>query len=213
MAYAWPFPESRVTSEFGPRGGIQTGAGATAGHHDGRDFRATRGEAIPAIGDGTVEYVGKDQYGGWYVRIGHGGGLQSYYWHLSRFDVQAGQRITRGQPVGGAGDTGLATGVHLHLELRVNGKPVDPRSIINGGTASGGVAITEGDETMKLYTGNLADKGHAGKIYLFGPKGKVHIGSPAELRLVQRYLREINAGPMLEVEVDIVISRYTSQVS
>ncbi len=89
--------------------------------------------------------------------------------------------------------------------LRPKNPPKNPTNPTNPETELG-------EDAMKIYLGALADGSHAGKVWLFGPRGKVHIGSPAEVRLLQRYLREIDAGPLLEVEVDIAVNRYISKV-
>ncbi len=127
MSLQWPLSLDRLTSDFGPRAAVP---GVTAAsHHDGMDFAAREGDPVPAAGPGTVTRAQRDQFGGMYVCVDHGGGLTSWYWHLSTFAVTVGQRVTVGQIVGGAGATGLASGVHLHYETRVNGRPVNPRTV------------------------------------------------------------------------------------
>ena len=79
--------------------------------------------------DGTVNYAGRHGGHGNFIRISHGGGLQSGYAHLSRFAVSSGQRVRRGQVVGYAGSTGLSTGPHLHYELYRGGRTIDPMSV------------------------------------------------------------------------------------
>ncbi|MCC6687118.1 MAG: peptidoglycan DD-metalloendopeptidase family protein [Fimbriimonadaceae bacterium] len=96
--------------------------------HAGVDFGAGTGTRIVAAGSGTVISAG---YRGGYgnaVVIDHGGGVSTLYGHCSRIYVSAGQRVTRGQQIAAVGSTGLATGPHLHFEVRVNGRPVNPMS-------------------------------------------------------------------------------------
>ncbi|WP_172799896.1 M23 family metallopeptidase [Croceicoccus bisphenolivorans] len=97
--------------------------------HAGVDFRARTGQPIYAVTDGTVNYASRKGGFGNFVRINHGGGLQSGYAHLSRFAVSSGQRVKRGQVIGYAGSTGLSTGPHLHYELYRGGKTIDPLSV------------------------------------------------------------------------------------
>lgn len=116
-------------ADFGPR---KTGKG----WHDGVDY-GNYFRFIRAIDAGTVTRVqnwnGKSsmQHGN-RVWIDHGGGVESSYSHLAWVDVKPGQRVEAGQALGTMGATGFVTGVHLHLEIRVNGTLVDPRSFIRG---------------------------------------------------------------------------------
>lgn len=94
--------------------------------HAGIDFGAKRGTPIQAAAEGVVILsTYSDGYGNQVV-IDHGGGISTLYGHCSRILVSAGQRITRGQTIALVGSTGLATGPHLHWEVRVNGRPVNP---------------------------------------------------------------------------------------
>lgn len=97
--------------------------------HKGVDFRARTGSPIYAVTDGTVSYAGRNGGYGNFIKVNHGGGLQSGYAHLSRFAVSRGQRVRRGQVIGYAGSTGLSTGPHLHYELYRNGRNIDPLSV------------------------------------------------------------------------------------
>lgn len=97
--------------------------------HRGVDFRARTGSPIYAVTDGTVSMSGRNGGHGNYVRVNHGGGLQSGYSHMSRIAVSRGQSVRRGQVIGYAGSTGLSTGPHLHYELFRNGRNIDPLSV------------------------------------------------------------------------------------
>lgn len=94
--------------------------------HAGIDFGARQGTPIHASADGIVIAATYTQGYGNMVIIDHGGGISTLYGHCSRISVGGGQRVKRGDVVGAVGSTGLATGPHLHFEVRVNGRPVNP---------------------------------------------------------------------------------------
>lgn len=118
----WPI-NGRLYSYFGKREDPFTGNGA---FHTGVDIPAPKGEPVRAAGDGVV--VRAEWWGsyGRLVIIDHGAGITTYYGHLSRIDVIAGQEIRRGQVIGAVGGTGRVTGTHLHYEVRQGGNPVNP---------------------------------------------------------------------------------------
>jgi murein DD-endopeptidase MepM/ murein hydrolase activator NlpD len=97
--------------------------------HAGIDIAAAWGSPIYAVTDGVVSYAGWHGGHGNYVRLAHGGGIDTGYGHMSRFAVAVGTHVARGQVIGYVGATGLATGPHLHYELFRGGQPVDPLSI------------------------------------------------------------------------------------
>jgi murein DD-endopeptidase MepM/ murein hydrolase activator NlpD len=99
--------------------------------HTGIDWAATPGTPILASGTGVIEEVGpKGQYGN-YIRIRHANGYQTAYAHMSRFaqGVREGVKVRQGQVIGFVGNTGFSTGPHLHYEVLVNNRFVDPLSI------------------------------------------------------------------------------------
>jgi len=97
--------------------------------HTGLDIAAVRGTPIRAAQGGTVNYSGRNRGYGNYVRISHGGGIQTAYAHMSRIVASNGSRVSQGQIIGYVGSTGMSTGPHLHYELIRNGNKVDPRSV------------------------------------------------------------------------------------
>ncbi len=118
----WPV-EGRLLSSFGGRTDPFSGEGAI---HTGVDLTAPAGTPVHASADGIVIFA---EWGGGYgrlVKVDHGNGLQTFYGHLSRFDVVAGQEIRRGDIVGLSGGSGRATSPHLHYEVRMGGTPVNP---------------------------------------------------------------------------------------
>jgi murein DD-endopeptidase MepM/ murein hydrolase activator NlpD len=94
--------------------------------HNGIDFGAKYGAPIHAAASGVVISASYGRGFGNHVIIDHGGGVTTLYAHCSRMNVRAGQRVTRGQTIGAVGSTGLSTGPHLHWEVRINGRPVNP---------------------------------------------------------------------------------------
>lgn len=99
--------------------------------HKGVDWAAPRGTPLMAAGDGTIVEAGwKSGYGRW-IKIRHANGYESGYAHQQKFapGIAKGVRVTQGQVIGYVGTTGLSTGPHLHYELRVNGRLVDPMRI------------------------------------------------------------------------------------
>ncbi len=94
--------------------------------HLGVDLASTAQAPVPAANSGVVAFVGPLGIYGQTVLVDHGLGLFSMYGHLSAVDVSAGERVTRGQPLGRTGSTGLAAGDHLHFSLIVHHRFVDP---------------------------------------------------------------------------------------
>lgn len=119
---SWPVTGT-ITSPFGWR---PNPFGGAPEFHQGLDIAAPMGTTVTAAADGTV--IMAQWYGGYgnYILIDHGGGLSTGYGHLSAIYVAVNQRVKRGQAIGAVGSTGQSTGPHLHFEVRINGKPVDP---------------------------------------------------------------------------------------
>ena len=99
--------------------------------HTGVDWAAPAGTPILAAGDGTVEQVGRQGGYGNYVRIRHANGFTTAYGHMSRYapGMEAGIKVKQGQMIGFVGSTGMSTGPHLHYEVLVNNKFVNPMTI------------------------------------------------------------------------------------
>jgi murein DD-endopeptidase MepM/ murein hydrolase activator NlpD len=98
--------------------------------HTGVDIGASTGTPIHAAGDGVVVSAGTMGGYGNATVIDHGNGLATLYGHQSKIDVSAGQHVTRGQVIGKVGCTGTCLGAHLHFEVRINGRPVNPAPYI-----------------------------------------------------------------------------------
>lgn len=120
--FSWPVTGT-ITSPFGWR---TNPLGGGPEFHQGLDIAAPMGTAVTAAAAGTV--IMAQWYGGYgnYVLIDHGGGYSTGYGHLSAMYVSSGQSVARGQAIGAVGSTGQSTGPHLHFEVRIAGKPVDP---------------------------------------------------------------------------------------
>jgi murein DD-endopeptidase MepM/ murein hydrolase activator NlpD len=99
--------------------------------HTGIDWAAPNGTPIYASGNGTIEKAGWESGYGKYVRLRHTNGYETAYGHMSAFarGIQPGVRVRQGQVIGYVGSTGLSTGAHLHYEIMVNGRFVDPMRI------------------------------------------------------------------------------------
>jgi murein DD-endopeptidase MepM/ murein hydrolase activator NlpD len=116
--------EGPITSKFGTQRSYN--GGPAQSYHEGIDYDAPPGAAVLAANDGQVALAEPLTVRGNAVIIDHGLGIHSGYYHLSEIKVQEGQQVKKGDIVGKLGDTGLATGPHLHWEIRVHGINVDP---------------------------------------------------------------------------------------
>ena len=112
-----------MTSNFGYRSDPFTGHGAM---HSGIDFRGFYGQPILAAAAGRVSFAGTRSGYGNCIEISHGNGLMTRYAHLSKIGVRPGQRIAKGVRIGGMGSTGRSTGTHLHFEVRLNDRAINP---------------------------------------------------------------------------------------
>lgn len=107
----------RLTSGFGSRWGRM---------HRGTDFAGPQGTPIYATADGVISHAGWQGAYGRLVTIEHQFGIETRYAHMSRIRVKSGQRVSRGDRIGDMGTTGRSTGTHLHYEIRLDGKAIDP---------------------------------------------------------------------------------------
>ncbi|MEU5900543.1 peptidoglycan DD-metalloendopeptidase family protein [Streptomyces venezuelae] len=125
-----------VNAKYGTRFGVR-GSMWSSGRHTGLDFPAATGTPIRAVSDGTVSQVASGGPYGKHVAINHGGGLSSFYAHMSAILTKLHKHVNRGTTIGEVGATGNTTGPHLHLEARRNGRPVDPMPFLTGGGGKG----------------------------------------------------------------------------
>ncbi len=123
-----PIDGARISSGFGMRRHPILGYSKM---HKGMDFSAPTGTPIYAAGNGTVEYAGRFSSFGNYIRVKHNGQLKTAYAHLHKIKsgVRVGSRVKQGQIIGYVGTTGRSTGPHLHYEVMVHNKQVNPKSV------------------------------------------------------------------------------------
>lgn len=116
-----------ISSGFGYRRDPFTGRAAM---HNGLDFRGPIGAPIHAAADGRISFVGTKAGYGKVVEVTHGNGMMTRYAHMSRWDARVGQDVSAGDVIGRIGNTGRSTGPHLHFEVHINGRPVNPRPFL-----------------------------------------------------------------------------------
>jgi murein DD-endopeptidase MepM/ murein hydrolase activator NlpD len=122
-ALSFAVPAGSITSSYGWRRDPFTGQ---AKFHKGIDVRAAYGQDIQSAGAGRVVFSGDQKGYGTTVVVEHGNGVRTRYAHLSAAVVQEGQTVGAGQVLGRAGNSGRATGTHLHFEVLKDGRPVSP---------------------------------------------------------------------------------------
>lgn len=123
--WLWPTISTRITSRYGPRS--CTGCST---YHRGVDVGGTTpgvdGDPIFAMEDGTVEIATYHSAAGNYITINHGGGVQTRYLHLQHMNARVGQQVQKGDVIGTMGNTGNSYGTHLHFEIIIDGRKLDP---------------------------------------------------------------------------------------
>jgi murein DD-endopeptidase MepM/ murein hydrolase activator NlpD len=136
--FMWPMPGSTISQVYGPTQlWFEPAYGGFAHFHTGIDICLPSGSPVLVADDGIVILVGSGPYGyGNYLVVQHQGGLTTLYGHLSRSLVHVGDQVMQGQPIGLEGSTGNSTGPHLHFELRIDNKPVDPALYLPPGPPS-----------------------------------------------------------------------------
>lgn len=122
-----PASVQAITSGFGYRRDPFNGRAAM---HAGIDFKGAIGSPIFAAAGGRVTFAGQKSGYGNAIEITHGNGMLTRYAHLSRIGVKVGQQVTAGTTIGGLGSTGRSTGPHLHFEVRINDRAVNPRPFL-----------------------------------------------------------------------------------
>ena len=126
LPLAWPV-HGRLSSSYGHRRSPWNGRPE---EHEGLDIGSPSGTSVQSPAPGTVVTASGGGGYGRHVVVDHGNGVRSLYGHLSKIDVKPGQQVEKGETIGRVGSTGHSTGPHLHYEIRVEGKPVDPRGFL-----------------------------------------------------------------------------------
>lgn len=121
-AFVFPLPGGRVLSPYGRRNGR---------NHTGMDLKINRRDTVLSAFDGIVRMTGWSRGYGNVVVVRHYNGLETVYAHNSKHLVRSGDHVKAGTPVSITGETGRATTDHVHFEIRVNGKTIDPALVIN----------------------------------------------------------------------------------
>ena len=147
-----PLTNLNITSQYGMRLHPVTGDEKM---HYGIDYAADLNEPVRAIADGVIDFIGEKGDFGKYLRISHSNNIQSVYAHLNKFSesIIKGSFVNQSDIIGYAGKTGLSTGVHLHFEIIVDQKRIDPNKL----NQEKNNYFLEGEELRKfnLYKNNL----------------------------------------------------------
>ncbi|MDO3382163.1 M23/M56 family metallopeptidase [Gilvimarinus algae] len=130
-----PVPNARLSSGYGERS--NPFVAGEVGFHHGVDLAAPQGQPVLSAGTGRVIEVGYNDARGHYVVVGHAAGLAASYSHLLDTAVELGDTVLQGQRLGAVGESGRATGPHLHFELVQAGQAVNPADYINFGRSDG----------------------------------------------------------------------------
>ncbi len=123
LAYT-PVSGGRISSRFGEVSSLRKST------HTGLDIAIAQGTPIKVTADGTVASAAFSGAYGNLVKISHGNGIETWYAHTSKMFVKAGQQVKAGDVIAAVGTTGNSTGAHLHLEIRVNGKAINPQKYL-----------------------------------------------------------------------------------
>jgi murein DD-endopeptidase MepM/ murein hydrolase activator NlpD len=125
----WP-TTGRITQRYGCTGFYANQrAGSCRNFHTGIDIANAKWTPIRAARNGVIRFVGREPWGAWMVVLSHGNGLRTQYAHMVPTRVRGisrGQAVRQGQIIGYMGESGMATGVHLHFEVKRDGRFVNP---------------------------------------------------------------------------------------
>lgn len=198
-----PVPQGTpVSSPYGSRGG----GAKTKGFHPGVDYGVKTGTNVYAHDSGTVTIVGNGGGYGNYIEIDHGS-YKTRYAHLSSILVSRGQKVGGGQVIAKSGNTGNTTGPHLHFEVLVNGKKVNPAPYLVGAgtsrsTAASASRSTSGNINNPLSLGTLGSPtdinsilssfnsgSYANLSSLFGSSGAKNLSSNSSMSFIKGQLQ------------------------
>jgi murein DD-endopeptidase MepM/ murein hydrolase activator NlpD len=144
--------------------------------HFGIDFSCKHGDSIFSVFDGVVRFAGRDGGFGNVVVVRHYNGLETLYAHLSKISVKTGDEVHFGQMIGKAGNTGKSHGTHLHFEVRLLGKPIDPNHILNV-------------QTWQLHDNEVVINEGINHLHAYPKMAKYHVVKKGELlyQIAERY--------------------------
>ena len=134
-----PVPGS-ISSRYGHRTDPVNGR---RGFHEGVDFRGRSGDPIQATADGTVIKAFRNGGYGKYIEISHGNGYVTKFAHMKKLLVKKGDKVSRGQIIGQVGNTGRSTGSHLHYEINLHGRPINPSKFMHAKQLTQAATIKE----------------------------------------------------------------------
>lgn len=191
--------QTRISSPFGVRKHPVTG---DVRMHKGVDLALPTGTPIKAAADGVVSYVGRDAgYGNW-VEIKHKNGYKTRYAHLDQFakGLKKGTKVHAGQNIAQSGNTGMSTGPHLHYEVRIDGKPVNPMSAYR----IEGAKKLEADQMGKFLA--FVDVVHKGPSNLFhknlkGALAHASLNENGNKSALVRPIKNANSVPAVSFQV------------
>jgi murein DD-endopeptidase MepM/ murein hydrolase activator NlpD len=157
-----PIDGARLSSGFGRRKHPILGYNKM---HKGLDFAAPRGTPIYAAGSGTIKYAGRKGAYGNFVLIRHNATYSTAYAHMKRINTAKGRRVKQGQVIGYVGTTGRSTGPHLHYEIRLSGRQVNPLKVkLPSGRKLMGQELTSFQSTRKRIEAQYAEQGQSVKL-------------------------------------------------
>src|SRR4029078_12940520 len=142
--------------------------------HTGVDWATPYGTPIFASGNGVVEKVGWEGGYGKYVRLKHNNGYETAYGHMSAFaqGLEPGKRVRQGQVIGFVGSTGMSTGAHVHYEILVNGRFVDPMRIkLPRGGSIEGELLADFEKEQDRLDGRMNNRGDTARVSDAGNRG------------------------------------------
>ena len=113
-----------ITSRYGSVSSVRSGA------HTGTDIACAKGTDIQVVASGTVTFAQKDGSYGNLIKVDHGNGVETWYAHCDKLYAKVGQTVEAGDVIAAVGSTGNSTGPHLHLEIRVDGKTINPQKYL-----------------------------------------------------------------------------------
>ncbi|MBN2387274.1 MAG: M23 family metallopeptidase [Anaerolineales bacterium] len=168
MNFLYPVPTISIITQTFEEHVRRAQANGWTNYNGGIDFAVNTGTPIKAAQAGKVKEVRQDATGyGTHIRIEHKGGYLSIYAHLLNYSVSAGDTVTAGQVIGKSDNTGNSTGPHLHFEVRLGGRPIDPASMLVKTTA----ALADASDTDTMVSADTM--GAAPAQFPALPKAKI----------------------------------------